>query len=83
MDDRQVRDLANIRKDLCGELTAINDYTAHAMEAGYPPLCQLFLEIANDEKHHVAELTRILLELDPEERRRFAEVGLTLRGDMT
>lgn len=75
MDNRLARDLANIRRDLCGELTAINDYTQHLMEAGDPRVADVFRRIANDEKEHVALLTRLLVDLDPEQRRRFAEVG--------
>lgn len=78
VDDELVRDLRNLRRDLCGELTAINDYQDHILEAADRRVAEVLQRIMNDEKEHVAMLTRLLAELDSEQRRRFVDVGWRL-----
>lgn len=56
--------LEMLREDLIGELQAINQYEQHARMTSYPPAQRLFQEIANDEKHHVAELLRMIAQFD-------------------
>ncbi|WP_422447282.1 demethoxyubiquinone hydroxylase family protein [Thermoanaerobacterium sp. DL9XJH110] len=64
-DDRHAEVLEMLRSDLIGELEAINQYERHARMSAHPPARQLFHEIANDERHHVAELLKMIAELDP------------------
>jgi len=56
--------LQMLRSDLIGELHAINDYERHARMTTYSPARALFQEIANDEKHHVAELLAMIVRFD-------------------
>jgi rubrerythrin len=66
--------LEMLREDLIGELQAINQYERHARMTTYRPASELFQEIADDEKHHVAELMAMIARFDPkqaEELRRF------------
>lgn len=59
------KDLVFLREDLIGELQAINQYETHAAQASDPQVRALFMEIANDEKHHVADLLKMINRLDP------------------
>ncbi|NPV44283.1 MAG: hypothetical protein HPY70_09980 [Firmicutes bacterium] len=59
------KDLVFLREDLIGELQAINQYEIHAVQAGDPQVRALLLEIADDEKHHVADLLKMINRLDP------------------
>ncbi|HHW18983.1 MAG TPA: rubrerythrin [Firmicutes bacterium] len=63
-DQDQATLLEMLREDLIGELQAINQYERHARMTSYAPARQLFQEIADDEKHHVAELLRMIAQLD-------------------
>ncbi|SHM77079.1 Rubrerythrin [Caldanaerovirga acetigignens] len=63
-DDGRATLLEMLREDLIGELQAINQYERHARMTNVTQARQLFLEIANDEKHHVAELMRMIMQLD-------------------
>ncbi|MCG0275364.1 MAG: hypothetical protein L5655_04245 [Thermosediminibacteraceae bacterium] len=56
--------LEMLREDLIGELQAINQYERHARMTCYAPARDLFLEIADDERHHVAELMKMITQLD-------------------
>jgi len=56
--------LEMLRTDLIGELEAINQYERHARMTYYRPARELFQEIANDEKHHVAELLKMITQFD-------------------
>ena len=53
-----------IRDDIKGELEAIILYEQHIMEIPYKDVKDIFLEIINDEKEHVEELTMVLLKYD-------------------
>ncbi len=61
--------LEMLRADLIGELEAINMYERHAEMTSYEPAKQLFQEIADDEKHHVAELLAMIIRFDQVQRR--------------
>ncbi|MCF6095459.1 hypothetical protein L1766_00325 [Thermovorax subterraneus] len=63
-DGERVTLLEMLREDLIGELQAINQYERHARMTNVPQARQLFLEIADDEKHHVAELMRMIMQYD-------------------
>jgi rubrerythrin len=63
-DDERATLLEMLREDLIGELQAINQYERHARMTHNSQARQLFLEIADDEKHHVAELMRMITQLD-------------------
>ncbi|QSQ09030.1 hypothetical protein H0A61_01387 [Koleobacter methoxysyntrophicus] len=67
------KDLMLLREDLIGELQAINQYEAHAAQAGDPQVRALFMEIADDEKHHVADLLKMINRLDPVQARLIRE----------
>lgn len=72
--DNTLELLQMLRSDLIGELHAINDYERHASMTNYGPARALFQEIADDEKHHVAELLAMIARFDPrqaEELRRY------------
>ena len=56
--------LQMLRSDLIGELHAINDYERHAQMTTYGPARVLFQDIADDEKHHVAELLAMIAKFD-------------------
>jgi len=55
-----------LRLSICGELEAINQYERYARITDNFEAQELFLEVANDEKHHVAEFLALLAELDEE-----------------
>ncbi|TYP48720.1 ferritin family protein [Thermosediminibacter litoriperuensis] len=56
--------LQMLREALIGELQAINQYERYARMTCYAPARQLFQEIADDEKHHVAELLKMITHFD-------------------
>ncbi len=74
-----MRDLLNLRDDLCGELQAINQYTRHIMESADPRVKDLLAHIRSDEKHHVVETLNLIRQLDPEQAQYFAEAGWASR----
>jgi rubrerythrin len=61
--------LEDLREALVGELQAINQYEEDAAEATDPQVRALFMEIANDERHHVAELIAMINRFDPVQER--------------
>lgn len=69
-----MRTAVNLREALRGELAAISEYDRFAVEAETAQMRELFEHIASDERHHVAEEYRALVELDPEQGRAFKEV---------
>jgi len=56
--------LSNVRNDLSLELGTINKYEALVMKAPVSPILQIISTINQDEKEHVEQLTKVLLELD-------------------
>ncbi|OQB44541.1 MAG: hypothetical protein BWY03_00063 [Parcubacteria group bacterium ADurb.Bin159] len=70
------RDLKNLREDLIGELGAINQYQEHIDEASEEEIKKILSHIRNDEKEHVAELTKLLRKLDETQEIKFQKEEL-------
>jgi uncharacterized protein len=64
-----------LRDDLVGELNAINLYQQHIDEMNGEAK-KVLEHIIADEKEHVAELTKIILKIDPVENEKFKKEGL-------
>lgn len=65
------RDLALLREDLIGELQAITQYEQHAAQAVDPRVREVLRHIADEERHHVVELMRLISQLDPSQAQAF------------
>lgn len=59
--------LQAIREDICGELSAINQYDQHYNSTDNPLAKRVFADIRDEEKVHVGELLTLLMILNPEE----------------
>ena len=70
------KNLKNLRKDLMGEFEAINQYQEHIDEVDDEEVKKILTHVMNDEKEHVAELTKLLQELDATEKEKFEKEGL-------
>jgi len=70
------KDLKNLREDLKGELTAINDYEEHIDAADNEKIKKVLGHVRDDEKEHFAELTKLLRELDETQREKFEKEEL-------
>lgn len=70
------QDLKNLRKDLIGELVAINDYQEHIDAIQDEKIKKVLGHIRDDEKEHVAELTKLIQELDETQKEKFAKEEL-------
>ncbi|MCG0237759.1 MAG: ferritin-like domain-containing protein [Firmicutes bacterium] len=70
----RAHDLAMLRDQLVGELQAVNGYVRDAARASDPRVRARLLEIATDERHHVAELTQLIRELDPLQDQAFRQI---------
>lgn len=55
-----------IRIDIAGELEAIFLYEAHALATDDPLVKKVLMDIRDEEKAHVGELTALMRYLDPE-----------------
>ncbi|MBU2617149.1 MAG: ferritin-like domain-containing protein [Euryarchaeota archaeon] len=60
-----------LREDLMGELGAISQCQDHIDSADNEKVRELLSRIRDDEKEHVAELTKIIQELDEIQARKF------------
>jgi len=69
-------DLNNLREDLKDELLAINHYQVHIDATDNPEIQKLLGHIRDEEKEHVAELVKLLRQLDPTEDEKFQKEGL-------
>jgi len=69
-------DLKNLRKDLVGELEAINQYQKHIDETDNEKIKEVLSHIRDDEKEHFAELTKLIQELDATQKEKFQKEGL-------
>jgi rubrerythrin len=58
-------DLEMLREDLIGELQAINQYQEHIESLESEEAIATLEHIIEDEKEHVAELTKLIQNLDP------------------
>jgi len=70
------KDLKNLREDLVGELEAINQYQEHIDETDNEEIKKVLDHIRDDEKEHVAELIKIIRELDMAQEEKFQKEEL-------
>lgn len=70
------KDLKNLREDLIGELGAINQYQQHIDEIDNEEIKKVLGHIRDDEKEHLAELTKIIRKLDETQEEKFQKEGL-------
>jgi len=66
-----LKDLKNLREDLIGELEAINQYQKHIEETQNQKIKELLTHILNEEKEHVAEIIKLLKDIDEVQREKF------------
>ncbi|NLY42921.1 MAG: ubiquinone biosynthesis protein COQ7 [Clostridiaceae bacterium] len=62
-----------VRLNIAGELEAIYVYDAHVQATDDPVAKRVISDIRDEEKAHVGELMSLLMYLDPEEAKHFAE----------
>ncbi len=77
MSDEQLAildDLAMLREDLIGELQAINQYQEHILDLENEEAATTLEHIVEEEKEHVAELLRLIQNLDPAQAEKFKEI---------
>jgi rubrerythrin len=70
------KNLNNLRADLVGELEAINQYQEHIDEVDDEEVKKVLIHVMNDEKEHVAELTKVLQQVDATQKEKFEKEGL-------
>lgn len=64
-------DLEMLREDLIGELQAINQYEGHILSLDNEEAVSTLEHIVEEEKEHVAELLRLIQNLDPAQAEKF------------
>ena len=69
-------DLEILREDLIGELQAINQYQEHIDTIVDEEAAKVLEHIRDEEKQHVAELTKLIQKLDPLQAEMFKKEGL-------
>jgi len=69
-------DLEMLREDLIGELQAINQYQEHIDTIGDEEAMEVLEHIRDDEKEHLAELTKLIQKLDATQAEKFKKEGL-------
>ncbi|MBE0415510.1 MAG: demethoxyubiquinone hydroxylase family protein [Dehalococcoidia bacterium] len=69
-------DLEILREDLIGELRAINQYQEHIDTLEDEEAIHVLEHIRDDEKEHVAQLTKLIQRLDPLQAEMFRKEGL-------
>jgi len=67
-------DLEMLREDLVGELQAINQYEDHMLDLENGEALTTLEHIIEEEKEHVAELLRLIKNLDPVQAAKFKEI---------
>jgi len=65
-----------LREDLIGELGAINQYQEHIDEIDNDEVKKILGHVRDDEKEHVAELTKIIRKLDSVQEEKFQKEEL-------
>lgn len=70
------KNLKNLREDLIGELKAINQYQQHVDETDDEEIKKILGHIRDDEKEHIAELTKIIRKLDGTQEEKFQKEEL-------
>jgi len=68
--------LTSLREDLVGELQAINQYQSHIDAIADAGIKTTLSHIRDDEKEHVAELTKLIRKLDAMQEEKFKKEGL-------
>jgi len=77
MNDEQLAildDLEMLREDLIGELQAINQYEDHILNLENEETVTTLEHIIEEEKEHVAELLKLIQNLDPVQAEKFKEI---------
>jgi len=77
MNDEQlaiIDDLEMLREDLIGELQAINQYEDHILNLENEEAVTTLEHIIEEEKEHVAELLKLIQNLDPVQAEKFKEI---------
>jgi len=77
MSDEQLAildDLEILREDLIGELQAINQYREHILDLENEEAVNTLEHIIEEEKEHVAELLRLIRNLDPAQAEKFKRI---------
>ncbi len=69
-------DVRLLREDLMGELKAINDYQKHIGVLESDEAKRVLEHIRDDEKEHVAELTKLIRQLDETQEAKFEKEQL-------
>ncbi|MCD6358889.1 MAG: hypothetical protein J7L90_02915 [Dehalococcoidia bacterium] len=64
-------DIQLLREDLIGELEAINQYQDHLDDIESDEAAKVLEHIMADEKEHVAELMKIIQEMDTQQAEKF------------
>lgn len=67
-------DLEMLREDLVSELQAINQYHGHVLVLDNEEAVTTLEHIIEEEKEHVAELLRLIQNLDPVQADKFKEI---------
>ena len=67
-------DLDMLREDLIGELQAINQYQEHILDLENEEAVNTLEHIVEEEKEHVAELLRLIQNLDPAQAEKFKRI---------
>ena len=67
-------DLDMLREDLIGELQAINLYQEHILDLENEEAVNTLEHIIEEEKEHVAELLRLIQNLDPAQAEKFKRI---------
>ena len=69
-----IDDLEMLREDLVSELQAINQYHEHILVLENEGAVTSLEHIVGEEKEHVAELLRLIQNLDPVQAEKFKEI---------
>ncbi|HJX70132.1 MAG TPA: demethoxyubiquinone hydroxylase family protein [Dehalococcoidia bacterium] len=75
LEEREM-DLELLREDLIGELQAINQYQDHIDSLEDEAAIRVLEHIRDDEKEHVAELTKLIRQLDEVQAEKFKKEKL-------
>jgi rubrerythrin len=67
-------DLDMLREDLMSELQAINQYQEHILSLENEEAVSILEHIIEEEKEHVAELLRLIQNLDPAQAEKFKRI---------
>ena len=68
--------LKSLREDLIGEIEAINQYKEHIDDIDDEEVKKILGHIRDDEKEHLAEITKIIRKLDETQEEKFQKEEL-------